>query len=342
MRVCLRAIGYVHDDTHRTFPRTPRRRSKPEKLKNFMRDSHVASFEFKKFHDLKLLKKFDLASDLKLKSEDVCQCFTCSQCMPSLAQCGGIGCNRLVCAGCATSCASMACHSLLCNRCENIQSTSCAACHGDYCEACTDICQGACDRRICRRCKTSLWRNRISAVDHGNVVLQPCEEVSLVFRSLFSQLEEVQLSGPSSRPKVWQCVRCKECASTCPECRDLMEAFCVCEECQASIEVLSQEGLSKLLCSDPELKHKIEKMQAQLKKKDFFLPRHSNSSNFIVLTVCSQLCSHDCKECGYEMSTQNVNIPDVGYCAYCDAYRVIECIHCNELERYDMCLQVDE
>ena len=51
---------------------------------------------------------------------------------------------------------------------------------------------------------------------------------------------------------------------------------------------------------------------------------------------------YDCKECGYEMSTQNVNIPDVGYCAYCDAYHVIECIHCNELERYDMCLQVDE
>ena len=266
-------------------------------------------------------------------------------------RCGGIDCDRPVCTGCATRCSRIGCQGFLCNRCEFLQTSSCAICQGNFCKLCTVDCQGSvgaiCEQKICKDCQTSLWRNRILAAELGNIVLLSCANSILDAippkHSALLRLKQVQeSSGPHSRCKVWQCVRCQECASTCPECEIMMKQFCVCLGCQTA----EARILENLLRSEPELKFKLGKQQAQLKKKDFFVPQPSRLSSFILLTFCcsdsDSFCEehdaswvHDCQECGEEFSDFS-NLMDLGYCSYCDDYRIIQCQGCKSLERYQI------
>ena len=84
-----------------------------------------------------------------------------------------------------------------------------------------------------------------------------------------------------------------------------MKQFCVCLGCQTA----EARILENLLRNEPGLKCKLEKQQAQLKKKDFFVPRPARFSSFILLTFCcadsDSFCDeadeswmHNCQECG--------------------------------------------
>jgi hypothetical protein len=313
--------------------------------------AHVpfASGRSQKFSRLQTIEPLLLLKELE--GEETCHYFACSQCIPSLVRCGGMDCDRPVCTGCASRCSSIGCQGFLCNRCEFLQTSSCAICQGNFCKLCTVDCQGSvgaiCEQKICKDCQTSLWRNRILAAELGNIVLLSCANSILDAippkHSALLRLKQVQeSSGPHSRSKVWQCVRCQECASTCPECEIMMKQFCVCLGCQAA----EARILETLLRSEPELKFKLEKQKGQLKKKDFFVPQPSRLSSFILLTFCcsdsDSFCEehdaswvHDCQECGEEFSDFS-NLMDLGYCSYCDDYRIIQCQGCKSLERYQI------